>query len=201
MHDVRQGDCILAINGENVAGCSVSRVQRLLDDAGETAELLLLNRDTRTSHKLHTLQDFLAPSVADDEALQAIKADVSRGLASRIVPVTSRPPRVDEREGIDYCFVSHQRFEEMVQQNLFLEWGERDGRFELEGSKGERPVLARVRLCRNPTGSHALLCHLLFFQAITTARASKMQRARAICCGALRWPSATASKNCRGPVW
>lgn len=164
----------MAINGDNVAGCSTARVQQLLDDAGETVELLLLCRETRLSNKLHTLKDYLAPSVADDEVLRAIKADVQQGLQQsgsasansiqqehcrpgqaaaqqehqhqllqpsalqhqhRILPVTSRPPRHNERDGAEYNFVSRETFEQMVQANIFLEWGERDGEF--QGCGGE----------------------------------------------------------------
>lgn len=35
---------------------------------------------------------------------------------------TSRPPRGKERDGIEYHFVSRNRFEEMIQENAFLEW-------------------------------------------------------------------------------
>ena len=37
---------------------------------------------------------------------------------------TSRPPRGDEVNGVDYNFVSRSRFEEMVQAGVFLEWAD-----------------------------------------------------------------------------
>jgi guanylate kinase len=37
---------------------------------------------------------------------------------------TSRPPRVGEVEGVDYNFVSRQRFEEMARRGEFLEWAD-----------------------------------------------------------------------------
>ena len=37
---------------------------------------------------------------------------------------TSRAARAEERDGIDYNFVSRQEFEEMDTRNLFLEWAE-----------------------------------------------------------------------------
>lgn len=37
---------------------------------------------------------------------------------------TSRPPRGDEVNGVDYNFVSRSRFEEMVAAGQFLEWAE-----------------------------------------------------------------------------
>jgi guanylate kinase len=41
---------------------------------------------------------------------------------------TTRPRRDGEAEGIDYHFVSHERFQEMVREDAFLEWAEYDGR-------------------------------------------------------------------------
>ena len=37
---------------------------------------------------------------------------------------TSRPPRADEVDGVDYNFVSRGRFEEMIVNNEFLEWAD-----------------------------------------------------------------------------
>jgi guanylate kinase len=37
---------------------------------------------------------------------------------------TSRPPRGDEVDGVDYNFVSRQRFEQMAQAGEFLEWAD-----------------------------------------------------------------------------
>jgi guanylate kinase len=38
------------------------------------------------------------------------------------VSYTTRPPRRGEREGVDYFFISPQRFQEMIGQKAFLEW-------------------------------------------------------------------------------
>lgn len=40
------------------------------------------------------------------------------------VSYTTRPPRANEREGVDYHFVSPEVFREMIDKNLFLEWAE-----------------------------------------------------------------------------
>ena len=37
---------------------------------------------------------------------------------------TSRVPRAEERDGVDYNFVSRHQFEQMVNQKQFLEWAE-----------------------------------------------------------------------------
>lgn len=38
------------------------------------------------------------------------------------VSATSRPPRGDEQNGVDYYFFSHEEFQARVQRNEFIEW-------------------------------------------------------------------------------
>lgn len=39
-----------------------------------------------------------------------------------VVTANTRPPRPDEKEGVDYFFVSHQRFEEMIAKDELIEY-------------------------------------------------------------------------------
>jgi len=43
------------------------------------------------------------------------------GRAVRAVTATTRPPRPGERDGVDYYFVSRERFEDWLRQGLLLE--------------------------------------------------------------------------------
>ncbi len=43
------------------------------------------------------------------------------------ISMTSRPPRKDEKEGIDYYFVSKDVFEKKIENGEFLEWEENFG--------------------------------------------------------------------------
>jgi guanylate kinase len=45
------------------------------------------------------------------------------------VSYTTRPPRPDEQEGIDYHFVSREAFQEMIQAGAFAEWTEAHGNY------------------------------------------------------------------------
>jgi guanylate kinase len=61
------------------------------------------------------------------------KTTVCRGVVQKdplvefSVSHTTRPQRDGEAEGIDYHFVTQQRFQEMVREDAFLEWAEYDG--------------------------------------------------------------------------
>ena len=43
--------------------------------------------------------------------------------AIRCTSITTRPQRPDEVEGVDYYFVSHEEFDQLVRSNQMLEWG------------------------------------------------------------------------------
>jgi guanylate kinase len=64
-----------------------------------------------------------APSGAGKTTLvQRLVEQVSDLTLSR--SYTSRPPRGGETDGVDYNFVTRERFEEMVEAGEFLEWAE-----------------------------------------------------------------------------
>ncbi len=48
---------------------------------------------------------------------------LKRGIPlHKVVTATTRPPRSNERDGVDYHFVTHERFQEMIRNNEFIEW-------------------------------------------------------------------------------
>eukprot|EP00043_Microstomoeca_roanoka_P020312 m.244150 g.244150 ORF g.244150 m.244150 type:complete len:3704 (+) comp17144_c0_seq1:231-11342(+) len=126
--NIQEGDCILAINSINVAGSTYDNTLRLLNTDEDAIELLLLCGDGRQNMQYRrSIREFLAPSVDDDDALKAIKADVRRGMYSQTIPITTRQPREGEKHGVDYFFVSKEEFEAMIENDELFEWGERAG--------------------------------------------------------------------------
>ena len=62
-------------------------------------------------------------------------------LAEFSVSHTTRPRRDGEAEGIDYHFVKPERFQEMVDEDAFLEWAEYDGnRYGTSWASIEQPL-------------------------------------------------------------
>ena len=43
--------------------------------------------------------------------------------AVRCISITTRAPRPDEQEGVDYYFVSHEEFDQLIRSNQMLEFG------------------------------------------------------------------------------
>ena len=61
-----------------------------------------------------------ASGVGKSTVLRAVMAQRSDLRFS--VSATTREPRENEVDGVDYYFVSHERFEEMIRQNEFVEY-------------------------------------------------------------------------------
>ncbi len=52
---------------------------------------------------------------------------VARGDVAYSISATTRPPRPDERDGVDYHFLSDDQFQEKIDAGDFLEWAEYGG--------------------------------------------------------------------------
>jgi len=54
-----------------------------------------------------------------------IRALLQRNLPIQfVITVNTRPPRAEEKEGVDYFFVSRERFREMISQNELIEYSQ-----------------------------------------------------------------------------
>ena len=62
-----------------------------------------------------------APSGAGKTTLVRKALEVRENLEFS-VSCTTRPPRARERDGVDYCFVTENEFQDMISRDEFLEW-------------------------------------------------------------------------------
>jgi guanylate kinase len=58
------------------------------------------------------------------------------------VSCTTRPPRPNEVDGVDYTFVTRQRFQQLIEEGAFLEWADYNGN--LYGTLADRVERARA---------------------------------------------------------
>jgi guanylate kinase len=58
------------------------------------------------------------------------------------VSCTTRPPRPNEVDGVDYTFVTRQRFQQLIDEGAFLEWADYNGN--LYGTLADRVERARA---------------------------------------------------------
>ena len=80
-------------------------------------------RTARTKGKLFVIS---APSGCGKTTICKRLINDKLGLVHS-VSMTTRPPRRDERDGVDYLFVSGEYFEEMIRRREFLEYEENFG--------------------------------------------------------------------------
>eukprot|EP00045_Choanoeca_perplexa_P013040 m.145593 g.145593 ORF g.145593 m.145593 type:complete len:296 (+) comp16217_c0_seq33:2209-3096(+) len=118
------GDCILAVNGVSVAGCTVEEAEDMLKSLPDPVEL---TTTCIPNNDYINLADFLKVKSSDTEAVRKAKEDVKRDVYSQTVPYTTRPPRDGEVDGKKYNFVTREVFDKMKAEGRFLEWGEFDG--------------------------------------------------------------------------
>jgi guanylate kinase len=58
------------------------------------------------------------------------------------VSCTTRPPRPNEVDGVDYSFISRERFKQLIDEGAFLEWADYNGN--LYGTLADRVERARA---------------------------------------------------------
>jgi guanylate kinase len=81
---------------------------------------------------------------------------------------TTRAPRPGEREGIDYHFVSPERFEQMMAEHLFLEWAKvHDHRYGTARAEHERAGKDGVDLLLDLDVQGAAQVRLAYSDAVT----------------------------------
>jgi guanylate kinase len=83
-------------------------------------------RNTKSAHPL--LIVISGPSgVGKDAALDRMK---KAGLPYHyVLTATTRPKRPGEKDGVDYSFISENKFRQMVKKNQFLEWAKVYGNY------------------------------------------------------------------------
>ncbi len=74
------------------------------------------------------------------------------------VSATTRPPRPDEQEAVNYYFVSHETFRDMISRDEFLEYDDHMGNFygTPKGQLEEKLLRANVILDIEPNGAFAV---------------------------------------------
>lgn len=115
----------------------------------------------------------------------------------KIVPYTTRPIRHEEKEGVEYHFVSHKRFEEMKEKKLVIESREYqtvhgiwsyftayDGQFSKEGKKDNYLMINTLKgyeLIRDYFGEDKVVPLYIYVEdGIRLTRALKRERRQTV---------------------
>jgi guanylate kinase len=69
------------------------------------------------------------PSGSGKSTLCDLLVEGSGGNIALAVSHTSRPIRANEKEGVDYCFLSREEFQSNIEADRYLEWAEVHGNY------------------------------------------------------------------------
>lgn len=124
---VESGDIILELDQIKVSGFTLLEFNDLIES--NTTHLLSAVQ-TKHSHSLTiNLKDYLNSSFAKDSADKELQDLIRENIYRRTIPCTTRPPREDELDKIDYHFLTKEQFVELDNRGQLLECGVYNGHY------------------------------------------------------------------------
>eukprot|EP00041_Stephanoeca_diplocostata_P024252 m.608489 g.608489 ORF g.608489 m.608489 type:complete len:544 (-) comp22487_c1_seq1:413-2044(-) len=140
---IELGDILMEVNGTNVTKSSFNDVIGIVQEVPPlgSLDLVLAKRANVISNaKEATVAEVLgddAPAELTGKTVSqllnevptsdALHQDVKLAVYDMTIPLTTRPPRDNEVDGVDYNFVSREEFEKLIAEDRFMEHGENKG--------------------------------------------------------------------------
>ena len=123
---VYNNDLLLEVNGQTVAGLTLYDLQTIISNAEDPIKLKHVKETNglKKDLKKYLSQRFDRESI--DFNLQALIRD---NLYLRTLPCTTRKPRDDETDGVDYQFLTVEEFKILGEKGCLLEQGQFEGNF------------------------------------------------------------------------
>jgi len=78
-------------------------------------------------HKDKTVTEVLEHLVETVGIHDKLYKDIKSGIYDMTVPLTTRPPRQNEVDGVNYHFVTNEEFDRLVKEKKMMEFGEKNG--------------------------------------------------------------------------
>mmetsp|Transcript_9269 Transcript_9269/g.23806 ORF Transcript_9269/g.23806 Transcript_9269/m.23806 type:complete len:1399 (+) Transcript_9269:36-4232(+) len=118
------GEILLKVDGSLVVHLLAEQLGELFE-GGDAEEITLL-----VSHvdDVPALKDVVRDGKAAGASASALFGEAWKAIATRVrnisTPYTTRAPREGEMNGREYNFVTTEKFERMINEGAFLEWGQ-----------------------------------------------------------------------------
>ncbi|XP_063685341.1 membrane-associated guanylate kinase, WW and PDZ domain-containing protein 1-like isoform X2 [Bolinopsis microptera] len=122
--DISPGDIVLQVNGDAVGGFIHWDLLSEIRRSGSLLTLLLVPQGKGLPLEL---SDFLVQKFDEESEDFKLQKVVRHNIYNKTLPYTTRPPRVDEKPGLDYIFVSEEEFNELEEKGVLLEKGSYGG--------------------------------------------------------------------------
>lgn len=118
---IDSGDIIIEMDGMKVAGLTRADVCEIVNSKGAHS---VKSVQASSAYGLPIeLREYLARRFARGSIDHDLQATIRDNVYMRTIPCTTRPPRPNEMDGVDYKFVSKEQFIEMDRSGLLLESG------------------------------------------------------------------------------
>nr|XP_018903603.1 PREDICTED: membrane-associated guanylate kinase, WW and PDZ domain-containing protein 1-like isoform X2 [Bemisia tabaci] len=123
---LKKGDIILEIEGQKIAGYTLNDTTAWLNHCTLTSEQVTL-KTVPAGSITPDLCQFLNSSFQKGSVDHDLQNTIRDNLYLRTVPVTTRPPRNGEVNGIDYTFLTNEEFFQLQRNGCLLESGIYEG--------------------------------------------------------------------------
>ncbi|CAG2174201.1 unnamed protein product, partial [Oppiella nova] len=118
---IDSGDIIIEVDGQRVAGLTRADVCEIVNSKDTHA---IKSVQAANAYGLPIeLREYLARRFARGSIDHDLQATIRDNVYMRTIPCTTRPPRPNETDGVDYKFVTKEQFIEMDRSGLLLESG------------------------------------------------------------------------------
>ena len=118
---IDSGDIIIEVDGVKVAGLTRADVCEIVNSK-QTHTIKSVQASNAYGLPIE-LREYLARRFARGSIDHDLQATIRDNVYMRTIPCTTRPPRPNEADGVDYKFVTKEQFIEMDRSGLLLESG------------------------------------------------------------------------------
>lgn len=123
---IDEGNILLEVNGQTVAGLTLYDLNTIIASTEDPVRLKSVKENNGISRQL---RQYLSQNVSRESVDHDLQSMIRDNLYLRTMPCTTRSPRANEVNGVDYRFLSKDDFEDLEKKGLLVEAGLYEGNF------------------------------------------------------------------------
>jgi hypothetical protein len=126
MGKLHQGELIIEINHKRVPGLIKKDVIALIKRSADPVSIISVKQNATITKDIRR---YLASRFTKNSVDSELQHQIRENLHTRVIPCTTRQPREGERNGVDYNFISADKFVKMEKNGDLLESGTYEGNY------------------------------------------------------------------------
>jgi len=123
---IDEGNILLEVNGQTVAGLTLYDLNTIIASTEDPVQLKSVKETSGISKQL---RQYLSQNVTRESVDYDLQSMIRDNLYLRTMPCTTRLPRENEVDGVDYRFLTKEEFEDLEKKGLLVEAGLYEGNF------------------------------------------------------------------------